>query len=165
MPRKLASIVLAAALFPLGAALASPAEGGWTLTDLPNGKMVYSTPEDGAGLAFGCSPDGTLSAFVNIDGADMANKLTDGIPASRSKPGKLSVDGGKAEKTKWRYMSDLQIMSPVQPKITRRLYNAAITGAPVQLELRYMDNVSIAPPKIDDAFKTFASSCKATSRA
>lgn len=165
MSRKLAAMALAAAFIPVGASLAATGPTGWTRADLPNGQIVYTTSESGSGLAFGCTADGKLSAFVNIDGADMVSKLTSGKPTTRTKPGKLTVDGGEADKTSWTYMPDLQIMSPKQQQITRRLYNAAITGDTVQLELRYMDDVSIAPPAIDSEFTAFSSSCKETSGA
>jgi len=165
MSRKIAIMALAAAFVPVGASLAATGPNGWTRADLPNGQIVYSTSEGGSGLAFGCTADGKLSAFVNIDGADMVAKLTSGTPATRSKPGKLTVDGGEAARTNWTYMPDLKVMSPKKPQITRRLYNAAVTGDTVQLELRYMDDVSIAPPAIDSEFTAFSSSCKETSGA
>lgn len=160
-----AALVAMLSALPLGSAFAASAEGSWSLADLPNGKIIYSTEADGAGLAFGCSTDGRLTAFVNIDGADMTAKMVSEAPETRTKPGKLSVGDGEADKTKWTYLPDLQVMTPVHNKITRRLYNAAITGEPVKLELRYMDNIKVTPPAIDDTFKTFSSSCKETSGA
>ncbi len=45
----------------------------------------------------------------------------------------------------------------------KRIYNAAITGSPVSMDVFKVGEMSFDLPGVDDQFKSFASSCDATS--
>lgn len=144
------------------ASTAGVADSGWTRTEVGTSQVLASGTPGESGLVFACTSDGKLSALINIDGGDAVTKMSDGLTRVRSKSGKLDIDGRDGLRTGWHYYPAARMVGPKKPSVSRMIYNAAVTGATVSTDISQVGPVSITPPAINDAFKTFASTCNAT---
>lgn len=159
---KLVPILLTAATFTATAHAADSLEvsGEWSILEASNGKAIYSTETGAPALILGCNDAGKISATFSLDG-DVADKLASRSVRSRRVDATLTVDGKEPATSKWAYLPTRNMASPVENKYARRLYNAAVTGKTVTLDLGRRGTYEYAPPKINSDFETFASGCLA----
>ena len=143
------------------AADTSPSESQWSLLSETNGKAIYSTETDRPALVLGCNDAGKISATISLDG-DVVDKLSSRSYRTRRVDGTMTVGDGEAATSKWAYLPTRQMASPIDNKFARRLYNAAVTGSTVTLDLGRRGTYEFAPPEMNSDFKTFASGCLAS---
>nr|WP_321440837.1 hypothetical protein [uncultured Hyphomonas sp.] len=160
------AMIAFAACASMATASATAAENGtWTRKETANGQMLFTDVSDAPGLAFFCTNGGKLSAMVNLDGGDIAEKIARQSRRVRSKIATLSIEGREDTRADWHYFPATQLAQPVSNSVERKLYNAAVTGSAIGLELSYMENPHISPPPLNDDFKAFATTCSATNGA
>lgn len=143
------------------AADSSPNDSQWTILEASNGNAIFSTETDGPALVLGCNESGKISATFSLDG-DIETKLDYRSLRTRRVSGTLSVEGYEPEDTEWAYLPGRNMASPMEGKLARRLYNAAVTGAHVTLDLGRRGTYEYAPPALNSEFETFAAGCLAS---
>lgn len=134
--------------------------GEWSLLQDANGQAVYSTEVGAPALVLGCNADGKISATFSLEG-DVTNNLESGRDRPRTVNATLQVEGKDAAKSKWVYLSKRNMAAPLDTRFARRIYNAAVTGSTISLDLGRRGTYEYAPPKMNGDFKTFASACSA----
>lgn len=134
----------------------------WTHLDMPNGQIIYSGDAGSTGLIFTCTNEGKLDSMLNLDGGDILEKIASKSTVVRNKKGTLSIDGREEIREDWLYHPSTKMAEPRKFSISHKLYNAAVTGSPIELKMSYVDAVNVTPPPVNDAFKSFASTCGAT---
>ncbi|MEL6693429.1 MAG: hypothetical protein AAFQ12_10410 [Pseudomonadota bacterium] len=139
----------------------APANTEWNLLDGSNGKAVYSTESGAPALVLGCNEAGRISATFSLDG-DVMEKLEVQSKRTRVINGTLAVTEGDSDKAKWAYLKAPNLASPIEGRYARRIYNAAVTGKSVQIDLGRQGSYEYAPPKLNGQFKAFADGCTAS---
>lgn len=157
LPILLASAALTATA---NAASSEQDDSAWALLQASNGKAIYSTDSDIPSLIIGCSDAGKVSATISLDG-NVESKLGLRSDRTRRVNGILTVGDGEPESSKWAYLPSRNMVSPIDNKFARRLYNAAVTGDIVSLDLGRRGVYEFTPPEINDHFKVFAAGCLA----
>lgn len=143
------------------AADSAPSESEWTILEASNGNAIFSTEMDGPALVLGCNESGKISATFSLDG-DIEAKLDSRSLRTRRVSGTLTVEGYEPADTKWAYLPGRNMASPMEGHLARRLYNAAVTGAHVTLDLGKRGTFEYSPPALNSDFETFAAGCLAS---
>lgn len=164
---KTGKLMISAAIFAFCASVAnanttSVDTGMWARKDLANGQLLYTAASETPSLAFVCTNEGKLSAIINIDGGDLFEKLAKGSSRVRTKTGILSIENRESTRDSWNYYPATKLAQPTKPSVSRKLYNAAVTGSDVKLDMSFVEDPSISPPALNDDFKAFATTCSAT---
>lgn len=133
----------------------------WSLLDGSNGQAIYSTESGAPALVLGCNDAGKISATFSLDG-NVVDKLEAKSKRTQVINGSLAVAEGDADKAKWVFLKTRNMASPIEGRYARRIYNAAVTGKSVTIDLGRQGSYEYAPPKLNGQFKTFADSCAAT---
>lgn len=139
----------------------APAATQWSLLDGSNGKAVYSTESGSPALVLGCNEAGKISATFSLDG-NVMDKMEARSKRTRVINGSLAVDEADADKAKWVYLKTRNMASPIEGRYARRIYNAAVTGKSVKIDLGRQGSYEYAPPKLNGQFKAFADGCTAS---
>jgi len=142
------------------AADSAPSTSAWTLLVESNGNAVYSSETGEPALVLGCNDAGKISATFSIDG-DVVDKLQSRSARSRRVDATLTVGDGESATAKWAYLPTRKMVSPIENRYARRVFNAAVTGSTVSLDLGRRGSFEFAPPVLNDDFKTFADNCLA----
>lgn len=160
---KLLPTLLIGAAFAATAHAADSAQesSDWTVLKETNGKVIYSTESGTPALVIGCNDAGKISATLALDG-DVEAKLSSRSVRTRRVNGTLTVDGKEPATSKWAFLPTRNMASPVENKFARRLYNAAVTGKSVTLDLGRRGSYEYSPPKLNADFQAFAASCIAS---
>lgn len=159
---KLLPTLLVATAFTGAAYAANKVEqsGEWALLQDSNGQAIYSTEVGAPALVLGCNADGKISATFSFKG-DVVNNLESGKDRPRNVNATLHVEGKEAAKSKWIYLSKRNMAAPLDTRFARRIYNAAVTGSTITVDLGRRGTYEYAPPEMNGEFKTFASTCSA----
>jgi hypothetical protein len=153
------TLLLGAALTATAhAADSEPSNSAWSLLENSNGKAIYSTEDGKPALVLGCNDAGKISATFSLDG-NVVDKLQSRSLRSRRVSGTLTVEGKEPATLYWAYLPTRNMASPMENKFARRLYNAAVTGSNVTLDLGRRGTYEFTPPKLNSDFETFASGC------
>ena len=156
------TLLLGAALTATAhAADSAPSTSQWSLLEEANGKAIYSTEDGQPALVFGCNDAGKISATFSLDG-NIKAKLASRSSRTRRVDGALTVGDGETVTSKWAYLPARNMASPIDNKYARRLYNAAVTGSTVTIDLGRRGTYEFVPPKTNSDFKTFADGCLAS---
>lgn len=139
----------------------APGATEWTLLEGSNGKAVYSTQSGAPALVLGCNEAGKISATFSLDG-DVMDKLEVRSKRTSVINGSLTIEDGDTDKAKWVFLKTRKMASPIEGRYARRIYNAAVTGKSVVIDLGKKGTYDYAPPKLNGQFKTFADGCAAT---
>ncbi|NQY41130.1 MAG: hypothetical protein HRT80_13645 [Henriciella sp.] len=139
----------------------APAATQWSLLDGSNGKAVYSTESGSPALVLGCSEAGKISATFSLDG-NVMDKMEARSKKTRVINGSLAVEEADADKAKWIYLKRRNMAAPIEGRYARRIYNAAVTGKSVTIDLGRQGSYEYAPPKLNGQFKAFADGCSAS---
>ena len=76
--------------------------------------------------------------------------------------GSLAVEEGDPDQAKWVFLKKRNMAPPIEGRFARRIYNAAVTGKSVTVDLGRQGSYEYAPPKLNGEFKAFADGCSAT---
>ena len=157
---KLVPILLIGAAFAASAHAADNEQNSseWTMLGESNGKAIYSTESNAPALVIGCNDAGKISATFALDG-DVEAKLASRSSRTRRLNGTLTVEGNDSATSKWAFLPTRNMASPVENKYARRLYNAAISGKSVTLDLGRRGSFEYSPPALNADFQAFAAGC------
>lgn len=143
------------------AADGSSTDAEWSLIENSNNRVIYSTAEDAPALILTCSDKGSIKSLISLDG-DALGKLSMSSTRSRRVNGELAVGADDSAKINWAYFPSRRMASPIQNRYARRIYNAAIKGAPLTVDLGRRGEYTVSVPQLNDDFKAFAATCSAT---
>ncbi len=132
----------------------------WTLIPNSDAKAVYTTQVDEPALVLSCSDQGKVSAVIGIEGNLMEN-LQEKRSNSVFLRATLTVGDQEPVTDRWRFYTKTKFATPTDGKLKRRLYNAAITGSEVTLDLGRRGTFSFTPPEMNEDFLAFANGCAA----
>ena len=116
------------------------------------------------GVSFLCS-NGGLVAAVSLEGRGRAyNQIARTITAEPNKQRRIRpqivVDGDKQSRTDWLMRTDNKMIVPIDPKVSIRIYNAAITRKPIMLKgVRGTDDFMLHLPEPNQDFAYFGGDC------
>lgn len=117
-------------------------------------------PQDNEGphIRFNCSERAGLIAIVSPTPekqSELGRRFKPRLAKTR-----LHIEGRKTEVVNWLHIRDTGIMQTRQNKIAKRIFNAVITQAPIDVNLPMNEGkMSFSPPPPDDAFKRFIAAC------
>ena len=164
MKIRVASTVSALLIVSAVASAQATDTDGWTYVDNSSVHILHTGSTGSPGMALVCNDSGTMIASIALESGNMFEKLSDTSTRTREKAGTLTV-GDKAERIRWTYRPNSELVSPRDRKYSRRLYNAVVTGAPVSVDVSLRNPVSLKLPAVDDNFAQFAKACSLTKSA
>ncbi len=157
----------AASLAGLGLALsAHAADTNWQLSQpVEEGAKSFLFAEDAGGpsVALYCSDQMGLQAAVHLNGTDLENSAIQSNSKLRNRNVALSTDSMAEKDADWAYVRQAKVLISTKGWQAKRMFNAAIKGEPVQMDIQRVGAYTLTLPPVDDTFKTFAKSCAATS--
>lgn len=149
----------AAALALVGSASAAEANAEWVLKG-GEGSMVMITDSDQApGMMINCN-GGKLRVALTTEGVDLASLKES--KRVRKADATVSIEGREPIETTLSYLPSRKLAVATQFSDKSKLYNAAVQGKTVSVDMGRRGSFTFTPPAINDTFKTFASSCAAT---
>lgn len=116
------------------------------------------------GVSFLCS-NGGLVAAISLEGRDRAyRQIARTITAEPNKQRRIRpqivIDGDKQSRTDWLMRTDNNMIVPIDPKVSIRIYNAAITRKPIVLKsVRGVDDFALHLPEPNQEFAYFGGDC------
>ena len=160
--RNCVALTFLAASATLGAN-AADAEGAWDLGEKDGKSFLHTVTEAGPSLTLSCSDKVGIRATVFLKGnsIDELETASDARPRAR----RVSVDTSTTDPRSgaWAYVRTAGKLISTKSWQGKRLYNAAITGSPVTMDVFKVGEMTLALPGVDENFTSFASSCDATS--
>lgn len=147
----------------LGAHAADTADG-WNLGEKNGVSFLHSVTEAGPSVLLSCSDKVGIRAMVFLNGDDLeeATNGTNGRIFARRVS--LDTDSTESRDGDWGYIRSQRQLISTKGWQGKRIYNAAITGSPVTMDIFKIGNQTFSLPAVDENFKTFNSSCDATSK-
>ena len=139
-------------LTPEGDAPTSEADGLYLLAENPEGLTVM----------LGCSDRLGVQARIYLDGMTQDALQLEPVRRVKTRMVEIETESSEAKKYPWAYLRTKQQLVSVNAWQGKRLYNAAIKGEPISLNIARIGDFSITLPEVNDDFKTFASTCEAT---
>ena len=154
--------VLTLAAGTLGfAAHAADAESTWAAGENNGKTFLYAADASGPSLTLNCSDTMGIQAGVYLNG----NGMDDLTLSSNSRLGtrniELDSDTTDPKDGDWAYIRSAKTLISTKSWQGKRIFNAAVTGSPVTLDIARVGSYTITPPAVNDEFKTFVSDCDA----
>ncbi|MCR9080342.1 MAG: hypothetical protein NXH78_14695 [Hyphomonadaceae bacterium] len=142
---------------------AADAAGGWTLSESNGSSLIYAATDAGPSVALSCSDQVGIRAVVLLNGESLEEALN--APGARAKSRRVSLETETTDPRAgdWHYIRRQGKLVSTKSWQGKRIYNAAVTGSPVSMDIFKVGERSFELPGVDDQFTTFASSCDATS--
>jgi len=142
---------------------AADAAGGWTEGEQNGVSFVHTVTEDGPSVMLSCSDRVGIRATVFLNGDDL-EAATNGT-AGRIGARRVTLDTNSTEPRKgdWAYLRAQGRLISAKGWQGKRIFNAAVTGSPVSMDIFKLGERSFSMPAVDDQFKSFTSNCAATS--
>lgn len=142
---------------------AADAAGGWTLGEKDGASYLHTVTDAGPSVMLSCSDTVGIRATVFLNGDDMEAAETAEGGKARTRRVALDTASTDSRSGAWGYVRTQGKLISSQSWQGKRIYNAAITGSPVSMDIFKVGERSFELPGVDDHFKSFASSCDATS--
>jgi len=127
-----------------------------------DGLYLLAENETGPSVMLGCSDRLGVQAKIYLDGMTQDALAHEPVRNVKTRMVEIDTESTDPKKDVWAYLRTKGQLISVKPWQGKRIYNAAVKGENVGLEIRKIGTVSIAMPAINDDFKTFASTCDAT---
>jgi|GEM_PF-3351645 len=142
---------------------AADAEGGWALGEMDGKTYLHAETAAGPSVMLSCSDTVGVRATVFLNGDTM--EAAANAQKSKVRARRVSVDTNSTDPRSgaWGYVRTQGKLISTKSWQGKRIYNAAITGGPVSLDIFKVGERSFELPGVNDEFKSFASSCDATS--
>lgn len=155
-----AALAIAATSIGLSAH-AADAESKWSLGDNNGTAFLYTATPSGPSLTLNCSDKLGVQAVVYL-GGNAIDDLTIGSK-TRLKTRKVELTSNTTEPRDghWIYLRTAKTLVSTKSWQGKRIFNAAVTGSPVEMDIFRVGSYDITLPAIDDDFKSFVSSCDA----
>lgn len=162
LTRNCVALTFVAASATLGAS-AADAEGGWALGEKDGNSYLHTVTDAGPSVMLSCSDSVGIRATVSLNGDSMQELETASKGKARARRVALETETTDPRSGAWGYIRTQGKLISTKSWQGKRIYNAAITGSPVSMDVFKVGEMSFGLPGVDDQFKSFATSCDATS--
>lgn len=142
---------------------AADAAGGWALGQKDGSSYLHAVTDAGPSVMLSCSDTVGIRATVFLNGETMEAAETARDGKTRARRVSLDTDSTEVRSGAWGYVRSQGKLVSSKSWQGKRIYNAAITGSPVSMDIFKIGERRFELPGVDDQFKSFASSCDATS--
>ncbi len=135
------------------------AASAWDLSEQGDKSFLYAKDDSGASVTLACSEKLSVQATVYLDGNEMDDLSV--LDRGRISTRQVTLDTESTEPRgdRWAYIRSAKALISIKPWQGRRIYNAAVTGSPVSIDIRRVGEYTLNLPPVDDNFKSFAKSC------
>lgn len=158
---KLGAVVAIAATSIGLSAHAADAESTWSLGEKNGAEFLYTASPEGPSLTLNCSEKLGVQAvvFLNGNGIDDLNVGS----KSRLKTRRIEIDTDTTEPRHddWIYLRTAKTLVSTKGWQGKRIFNAAVSGSPVSMNIARLGPHQITLPAVNDEFKAFVASCDA----
>ncbi|MBO6689143.1 MAG: hypothetical protein JJ931_10225 [Henriciella sp.] len=127
-----------------------------------DGLYVLAENAEGPAIMLGCSDRLGVQARVYLNGMTPAGLAVEKARRVKTRSVKISTDSTEAKRDTWAYLKSKGQLISVRPWQGKRIFNAAIRGDIVNMDVTKVGDLAIELPEINDAFKSFAATCAAT---
>ncbi len=143
------------------AAHAADAESTWS-TGEKNGKtFLYTADATGPSMTLNCSDKMGIQAVVYLNGNGIDELDINTKARIRSRKVELDSETTDPKDGDWAYFRTAKTLISTKSWQGKRIFNAAVTGSPVTMDIARVGSYTITPPAVNDEFKTFVSECDA----
>lgn len=144
-------------------ASAADAEGAWSLGDNNGKSFLHTVTDAGPSVALTCSENVGVQATVYLNGNSIDEMQINTKSGLRTRKGSITTEATEERDGVWLYIRPAKTLVSTKGWQGKRIYNAAITGSPVSMTVARLGEMSFTLPGVDEQFKSFATSCEATS--
>ena len=160
LTRNCVALTFLAASASFGAS-AADAESSWTLGESDGKSFLHMTDVSGPSLTLNCSDKIGLQAILYLDGNaidDLGMKIKSKI---KTRNVHLDTDSTNRRDGDWLYVRSNKTLFSSKGWQAKRIFNAAVTGSPVAVDITRVGSYELTPPPVNDSFKAFVSECDA----
>ena len=160
---KLKSLTLIASLVTATAGTATAAEWlSWT-NEAGTSQAIYTSSDMTPGILLTCSAQGKLGVLFDLGGGDI---IANAQGRTLRKPRRYQVSMTLGERPTltedWIYIPRRKQIQPRRSSTVAKIYNAMIRGQQASIDISRKGTYNMEFPAINDAFRSFASTCPAT---
>lgn len=156
------SAVLTLAAGTIGfAAHAADAESAWSAGEKNGKTFLYTADASGPSVTLNCSDKMGVQAVVYLNGNGMDELDINTKTRLRSRKIELDSDTTEPRDGDWLYLRTAKTLVSTKSWQGKRIFNAAVTGSPVTMDIARIGSYTITPPAVNDDFRAFVSDCDA----
>jgi len=136
--------------------------GGMQITSVEY--MSADRTNGAGGVGFMCANGGLIVA-ISLEGREdthriIAQTITSDANKQRMIRPQLVIDGKKQSNTQWMFSTRSNVIVPLKPSVSKKIYNAAILGQTVTLKsVRGVDDFSLYLPTPNQDFAYYGGGC------
>ena len=131
-------------------------------TSSEDGLYVLAENADGPALMLGCSERLGVQARVYLNGMTQTDLAIEKTRRVKTRSVQISTESTEAKRDAWAYLRSKGQLISVRPWQGKRIFNAAIRGEVVNMDVTKVGDLALELPEVNDAFKSFATTCSAT---
>ena len=159
-----AALALAATTLTFTAS-AADAESTWTLSDNGGAAFLYMSDPTGPSLTLKCSEQIGLQAVLYLNGNSIDDLVIDGDRVNSRRLSArnvtLDTDTTDARKGEWVYFRQVKTLISTRGWQGKRIFNAAVSGSTVSIDIRRVGTFNVTPPAVNDDFRELVAGCSA----
>jgi hypothetical protein len=138
---------------------AADAESKWSLGDNNGKSFLYMSDPTGPSVTLNCSERMGVQAVIYINGNDMDNLQLNPNYRLSTRTVEMSSDSTETKDGTWGYYRSAKTLISTRGWQGKRIFNAAVSGSPVTLDITRVGEFTITPPAVNDEFKSFVADC------
>lgn len=131
---------------------------GWSPLSDESDRSIYAASSDG-GVVIGCTASRKPAVAFAYDGSSLPDAVDDPSDRMKFRRGSVYVNGEEVYNGKFIYRPSSKLAETNHPSVAIAIYNAAIRGDTVELELNNYGSVEVELPEVDDTFRAYAGAC------
>jgi len=153
-----AALAIAATSIGLSAH-AADAESAWSLGDNDGTAFLYAASPSGPSVTLTCSEKLGVRAIVYLNGNGMDDLALNAKARLVTRNVEIGSDSTEPRDGDWAYFRRAKTLVSTKSWQGKRVFNAAVTGSPVSMDVSRLGSYDITLPAVNDEFKSFVSSC------
>lgn len=138
---------------------AADAESTWSLGDNNGTAFLYTASPAGPSLTLNCSDKFGVQAVVYLNGNGMDELILESNSRIKSRRVEMDSDTTEPRDGDWAYLRSAKTLISTKGWQGKRIFNAAVTGSAVSMDIFRVGSYEFQLPAINDDFKSFVSSC------
>ena len=158
---KLGAVITLAAGTAGFAAHAADAESAWSAGEKNGKTFLYTADASGPSVTLNCSDKMGIQAVVYLNGNGMDDLEVNTKTRLRSRNIELASETTEPKDGDWVYLRSAKTLISTKSWQGKRIFNAAVTGSPVTMDIARLGSYTITPPAVNDEFKAFVAECDA----
>ena len=143
----------------IATSLAASQAVAWEMGAEPDKNYVYTKTDDGASITLMCSDTVGIRATVYLDGNEMDNLAVGTERRLATRQVTIDTEATEPRRDRWVWVRSARTLISTKPWQGRRVYNAVITGSPINMTVRRVGDFTLNLPPVDDNFKSFSKTC------